>query len=1025
MKAFRYWTWSCFFGWIAVSGGWCEPSPYWRVWTTSDGLVESWSGALTASPTGRLWVTHGQVKSMSRLDGWSDADRNFVQVYPSPDAAIRVHENSTGQLWSISLDGLLRYAPERHSWIHYPIPELQQYTQRISNPANQQGEDRFIPEGKDPILDDLNGRFIPSKPDRVFLVFPDRLMEYDAQTGKTHFIQESYATTLGEFQSIFPLDNLSYWVAGERGIARLTIPETATPLNYGWKEYPFPAELGLHRMQYPLAGRDNWVYGVAYSPSHYRRVLVCFNGESWSIRYAEHSHIVRGWPGEDDRIWIEVREEDLSTLILLDSGGAAVEEKNSVLAGIFYDIVTTPGGAFWLATSAGLARYTPPLWRTPNEVRKIRSRIHAIHEDSTGRLWFAGQDTLICLDGENWKTIPMPEGYRSNVSKTRGLVSLPGGALLIGTRSTDSLLLYYPEEERFEIVTYPGTGQINHISPARDGRVWLETIPYDAPGEFQLQKFDRNDFLTILRSSSQRLGGIRYILERENGDVWLGGSSHPGLARIQNGQVEFIGEREGFAGSGVFCIHERPSGSILFGDRDRLIEYDGEKWTVLRSHLDRVNAIFTEKDGTLWVASGTGLHRYQNDSWVTYTAEDGLPVSFIYSVHQDRQGRLWTGTAQGLSLYYPEGDREPPETFIRSEENLKETPPGGNVRFLVSGVDKWKQTNEQRLLYSYKMDDGPWTAFQPDRIATFNGLKAGPHTFQARAMDINRNVDPIPAVLEFEVLLSWYWETGFLTVAALGILAILALIGYAIQRHFTLERLVKTRTADLSLAYEKLENEFAERQRLEAESLKIRDQEQRRIGQDLHDGLIQHLTGIAYISKWLEKRLGSQSLPERENASEIAHEIHRAIRETEEIARGLNPIVLETDGLAEALQELAIRTETLFSIRCEFRGLDRGFSLEDKNTSLQLYRIAQECIHNAIRHGKAQRIEIDLAQQDERIVLTIADNGSGFFDPAESRPGMGLHIMKHRARTIGADLTIHLIPDGGTRVTCILPRNRK
>ncbi len=1023
MKAFRYWMLMCFFGWIAVPGGWSEPSPYWRVWTTSDGLVESWSGALTVSPAGRLWVTHGQVKSMSRLDGWSDADRNFVHVYPSPAAAIRVYENTAGQFWSISTDGLLRYDPEQQTWIHYPIPELQQYSQRISNPANQQGEDRFIPEGKDPILDDLNGRFIPSAPDRVFLVFPDRLMEYDAQTGKTLSIQESYATSLGEFQTIFPAGDHSFWISGDRGIARLSIPKTVPAFDYEWKEYPFPVELGLQGLQFPLAGRGNRVYGVAYSPSHYRRVLVYFNGESWSIRYAEHSHIVRGWPGDEDRIWIEVREEDLSTLILLDSGGTAVEEKNSVLAGIFYDIVTTPEGAFWLATSAGLARYTPPLWRTPNEVRKIRSRVHAILEDNDGRLWFAGQDQLICLDEGNWKIIPLPEGYRSSVSMTRGLVSLPGGALLIGTRSTDSLLLYYPEEERFEIVPYPGTGRVNHISPARDGSAWLEILSNDASDVFQLDRYDGRRFQAAETGSRENLGGIRYILERENGDIWLGGSSHPGLARFRNRQFSLIGERDGFMGSGVFCIHERPIGSILFGDRDRLIEYDGEKWTILRSHLDRVNAIYTERDGTMWVASGTGLHRYQNDSWVTYTAEDGLPVSFIYSVYQDRRGRLWAGTAQGLSLYHPERDREPPETFIRSEENLKETPPGGNVRFLVSGVDKWKQTNEQRLLYSYKMDDGPWTAFQPDRIAAFNGLEAGPHTFQARAMDINQNVDPVPAVLEFEVLLSWYWETGFLTVAAIGILSILALIGYAIQRHFTLERLVKTRTADLSLAYEKLENEFAERQRLEAESLKIRDQEQRRIGQDLHDGLIQHLTGIAYISKWLEKRLGSLMLPERENASEIAHEIHQAIRETEEIARGLNPIVLETDGLAEALHELAIRTENLFSIRCEFHGLDGGFTLEDKNTSLQLYRIAQECIHNAIRHGKAQRIEIDLAQKEKRVVLTITDNGTGFFDPEESRPGMGLPIMKHRAGTIGADLTIHPIPDGGTRVTCILQRH--
>jgi signal transduction histidine kinase len=216
--------------------------------------------------------------------------------------------------------------------------------------------------------------------------------------------------------------------------------------------------------------------------------------------------------------------------------------------------------------------------------------------------------------------------------------------------------------------------------------------------------------------------------------------------------------------------------------------------------------------------------------------------------------------------------------------------------------------------------------------------------------------------------------------------------------------LVKTRTADLSLAFEKLENGIRRTPAAGSGEFKnprpgtaaYRPRFARRID-------IQHLTGIAYISKWLEKRLGSLMLPERKNASEIAHEIHQAIRRNGRDRTRFESDVLETDGLAEALHELArYGRRTCFPSGANFT-VWMGDSLwKIKIRLLQLYRIAQECIHNAIRHGKAQRIEIDLAQKRKTRVLTITDNGTGF--SIRKNPGrMGLPIMKHRAGTIGAD----------------------
>jgi PAS domain S-box-containing protein len=213
--------------------------------------------------------------------------------------------------------------------------------------------------------------------------------------------------------------------------------------------------------------------------------------------------------------------------------------------------------------------------------------------------------------------------------------------------------------------------------------------------------------------------------------------------------------------------------------------------------------------------------------------------------------------------------------------------------------------------------------------------------------------------------------------------------------------------------------DMTERKRLEKELLEISDREQRRIGQDLHDGLCQQLAGIELMSQALEQRIAPRSKADAARAGEIAGHVREAIRQTRLLARGLSPATLAFEDVTSALEELASNTEKIFHVACRFE-CDRPVTAQDQIVTTHLFRIAQEAVSNAIKHGKATRITIRLAQPDGRLTLEVGDNGTGFREAVLKPQGMGLRIMQSRAGMIGGSLATENNPEGGARIICKL-----
>ncbi|HEY2625857.1 MAG TPA: ATP-binding protein [Candidatus Udaeobacter sp.] len=234
----------------------------------------------------------------------------------------------------------------------------------------------------------------------------------------------------------------------------------------------------------------------------------------------------------------------------------------------------------------------------------------------------------------------------------------------------------------------------------------------------------------------------------------------------------------------------------------------------------------------------------------------------------------------------------------------------------------------------------------------------------------------------------------------------------------TLEQRVRERTVELSDANKKLKNEIARRKGLEGEILAISDREQQRLGQELHDGLCQHLTAVAFMARSMALRLKDHRVIDAKDIEKIADLVNDAATDTRDLSRALHRIDVDAAGLVAALEDLVDREIWKTPCRLEVRP---SFHVENDAAAAQLYRIAREAVINANKHAQARQIVVELDRSGKQIVLSVIDDGVGFPDKPKVKHGLGSHIMDYRARLIGARLEIDSPKKGGTRVACYLP----
>jgi PAS domain S-box-containing protein len=218
--------------------------------------------------------------------------------------------------------------------------------------------------------------------------------------------------------------------------------------------------------------------------------------------------------------------------------------------------------------------------------------------------------------------------------------------------------------------------------------------------------------------------------------------------------------------------------------------------------------------------------------------------------------------------------------------------------------------------------------------------------------------------------------------------------------------------------------DVTERKTLQREVLAIAADEQRRIGQDLHDGTGQELTGLAMLGQRLASTLAAKDLPEADLASKIVDGLEQALSHVRALSKGLVPVEVDAEGLMAALGDLVGRAGQLYHVRCTFE-CPRPVRILDNHTATHLYRMSQEALTNALKHGNPTHITVSLKADGDLVTLEIADNGQGLSEARNGTTGMGLRIMNYRAELISAKLEVKPNLPTGTRIVCTLSHRQR
>ena len=241
-------------------------------------------------------------------------------------------------------------------------------------------------------------------------------------------------------------------------------------------------------------------------------------------------------------------------------------------------------------------------------------------------------------------------------------------------------------------------------------------------------------------------------------------------------------------------------------------------------------------------------------------------------------------------------------------------------------------------------------------------------------------------------------------------LIVIWLLDGLLTLHREMERRVQERT-------EALTHEMSERGRLEREIINISEKERWSLGHDLHDGLGQHFTATAMAAQSHARGLEDEGHAGAGDAYRLVRMIEDGIGQTRQLAKGLLLVTVTENELADALREMTVASALHFRVPCDLR-IAGTLTTADATVATHLFRISQEAVRNAARHGKPRRIEVWVSGDERGIFMTIRDDGLGLPPPEVRGAGMGLRIMAHRARLIGAHFDVRRASEGGTVVEC-------
>ncbi len=764
----------------------------WRSFTReADDLAALNPTYLTLSPRGNLWMRHKDEPLLTRLDGYE------ARTIPGPTGtgassllAFRVYESVAGQLWMLHPEGVQWRDLDVETWVAGEVPEIR--ADLVANPLRVA---RPTP-------------LLPAEYNRLFILLSDRLLKFDALTKQSYVLQDNETVGLGRFSDMLPASEGGIWILATNGVARVPADKGRLEQVTGntvWETYPFPEELGARNPQRPFEDGQGGLLMLAEKRADSSRIWLRLRGGEWSANPLAWG--TRGaWETLDGRAW------GLELFSLYQWEPPNLEARKLDDLGIqpyaFSDTALEPGGAFWVSTAEGVWRYAPASWTHPQGAPALNEAVHDILETSDGALWFLCERRLIRRRAEQWREFEFTAEVGQPAARSGALGQFADGRLFFP--DDRGLVVFDAAAGEFNRLATPGEVKFRYAGPTPEGQLFVQ--PATAEAAQQMFQFDGTEWKPPLFAQPPgTIGDWTTALATEAGEIWVGGSE--GAARLADDEwMDFTTLSGAFPG-GVDALYDRGEGIVWAITQGKLFTFGATNtWAELPTGPDRLIGCTTTDDGVVYLATEGGLLRQYETHWVSLGAEEAVPGG-VQVLRQSGDGRLWLGHARGLSVFHPEADRDPPQTYLvdppRSEVEFGSE---SLISFAFSGRDRWKTTPADRLLFFYRIDDGTWQLANGPRVSLpVGGFQPGAYKFEVRAMDRNFNVDPSPAVWAFTVVVPWFKQARILGIVLLAGAAVLGFAALAVNRHLRLvrsyteiEQIVAERTHQLAVANREL-----------------------------------------------------------------------------------------------------------------------------------------------------------------------------------------------------------------------------
>ena len=745
----------------------------WRTFSSSDGLAENYCFSLGIGRDGSVWIVHNESTFLSRLDGYS------VNKIPMPSERIRnIYPVNRTTAWAVSQSGVWRYLA--NNWTPFPIREIkEEYLRRPS--LNVKSPPMVVMQNK------------------VFVLLQERLLSFDWVHGETKTELVVTNTHLHEFIDLAEDRDSSLWITGIGRIGNFK------PESKQWSELNISESMTNLSISRPVIDETGGITLIGTDPDKPEKSILYFSKTQGFRSIINIPHAKLCWRDPDGSFWLMTAE----TIKHLSEHGEIIPDMTMFDAEYYSDAKPQVNGAFWLATSQGLARYTPPLWRRFTGGLNLTGPVKSIFEDSDGFLWCLTDNCIWRWDRTNNLTkINLPldfpifsaeyQWFTETPTKTHIILSNKEGAWSINK-----------ETLTFENISTISNLLLRPLFVLKDGGILFQNI--NSQTNLDLITYDGNAFsrmFTIKIWLQKPINVFTGVQQLDNSLILA--TENELLHITPNGNITTISSNLPITEPIQTCLL-LPNNKLWVATSRKIFEFNDGQWKTVRSGFDKIHSISSSLDGSVWVCSANEISWYRDGIWINHGFNEGLFGEPMYMVLKDRSGKLWCATSKGLFLYNPEADNDYPIAKIIIDQ-LPLTPKLDQPLIIVfQGEDRWKATPPEQLLFSWHIDEMPWTPFARVSVASLQNLLPGTHRFEVVAMDRNWNRQLIPESLEFTVILPWYREPRIILITAIGVLSAFILAIIAIIKHIQLkrsyadiERKVEERTKELKEAQEVL-----------------------------------------------------------------------------------------------------------------------------------------------------------------------------------------------------------------------------